>query len=354
MGLAIDVANAVNGSRAVLAKKENTLRRSYSSLLHSAHSTFRHHVKAHQPLHGLSAMSPHLKVMEEVWHSMCRHSTPNAIHFTLMVVAYGREARRTRIKDLYHRWLSDKNQHLTPHTPHTTALNGDLPVIEGVDPAEVFRLKAKEARAVRARLLREKAIGFPSHRPLYPAVRLDAVAYNALISAYTASLAVESMTSSSSALSFPFSLLSSFRADAKTFSLLMALHCRMRDTSRVLQLFEDFKVMRREENQQLHGQRPLQHIRLQRKEESQYLHSILLRSLGQAGEVEAAERVWEGLKEKEQASQVTLTRPLYHAMLELYGRLNEHEKMRASQCRDAAQGDGAGRGWSLRCHPRPV
>jgi pentatricopeptide repeat protein len=261
---------------------------------------------------------------------MCLHSQPNATHFTMMVDAYGREARRTRIKDLYQRWLSDKDHHLqSQRKSHPQSIDDDIPVIEGVDPAEVARIKAKEARATRARVLREKSAGFPIHRPLYPAVRLDTVAYNAMISSYTTSLAVESLTSSSPALSFPFSLLSSFRADAKTFSILMALHCRMRDTGRVLQLFEDFKRMRHEENLQLHGQRPLQHIRLQRKEESQYLQSILLRSLGQAGEVEAAERVWAGLKVKEEANQITLTRPLYHSMLEMYARMNEHEKMRA-------------------------
>ena len=330
MGAASDISNAVKGSLALLKRKEETLRWSYSSLLHSAHSSFRHHVKAYHPLSPPSAMSPHLQVMERVWHSMCRHSQPQVTHFTMMVTAYGREARRTRIKDLYQRWLADKERHLqSQRGSPAQSMNDDLPVIEGVDPADVLRIKAKEARAVRARVLREKAIGFPIHRPLYPSVRLDTAAYNAIISSYTTSLAAESLTSSSPVLSFPFSLLSSFRADAMTFTILMSLHCRMRDTTRVLQLFEDFKRMRHDENAQLHGQRPLQHIRMERKVQSQYLHSILLRSLGQAGEVDAVERVWAGLKFKEEASQIEITRPIYHAMLEMYARRNEHEKMRA-------------------------
>ena len=328
MGLTSDVASAVEMSVALLRKKEESLRWSYSSLLQQANAAFRHTVRAYHPLNPPSAMSPQLQVMERVWHSMCRHSQPAVTHFTMMVDAYGREARRTRIKDLYHRWLADRANHLQSQGRAQSPSN-ELPVIEGVDPAEVARIKAKEARATRARVLREKAIGFPTHRPLYPAIRMDAVAYNAMISSYTTSLAVESLTSSSPALAFPLSLLSSFRADGRTFSILMALHCRMRDTTRVLQLFEDFKQMRKRENEQLHGQRPLQHIRLQRKEELLYLQSILLRSLGQAGEVEAAERLWAGLQAKEEDKRMTLTRPLYHAMLEIYARANEHEKMRA-------------------------
>ena len=316
---------------AVLRKKEDTLRDSYAALLHSAHSTYRQHLKAagSHPLHPPSSMSPQLRLMERVWHSLCRHSRPGVTHFTLMVDAYGREGRRTRIKDLYQRYVADRERHLAQRRPSASIDAADPPTVESVDPAELERLRLKEERATRVRELRMEAAGFPSGCSLYPSVHLDTVAYNAVIAAYTASLAVETLTPSSPALQFPFSLLPSFQPDAKTYSTLMSLHCRMRDTAGVLRLFEDFKRLRQRENAELHGQRPLQHIRAQRKEESQYLHSILLRSLGQAGEVEAAERVWAALKAKEERSELSLTRPLYHAMLELYAGRNEHEKMRA-------------------------
>ena len=314
-----------SGALAAMRKKEEALRSSYSTLLRAAHFTFREHAKSFTPLHPPSAMSPHLRVVERVWHSMVRHSQPSATHFTIVVDAYGREARRNRIKDLYARWKADQQR-----SERRGEVDDEVAAPPaGLDPAEGARLQAKEQRATRARLMRETAAGFPVHRSLYPVVKLDTIAYNAIMAAYTSSLAVESLTSTSPALAFPLSLLPSFRPDAKTYSTLMTLHCRMRETATVLQLFDEYQRMRREQNAQLHGQRPLQAVRAERKEEAQYIHSILLRTLGQAGEVEAAERLWEDLKEKAAQGRIALNRPLYHSMLELYASRNAHEKMRA-------------------------
>ena len=311
---------------AVVKKKEETLRSSYSSLLKAAHRSFRLHARSFTPLRPPSSMSPHLRVLERVWHSMVRHSQPNVTHFTDIVDAYGREARRSRIRDLYTRWKEEQQRAMGKGQEED---NGNAAPPPGISPAEAEQLKAREQRAKRARLLRETAAGFPVHRSLYPAVRLDTVAYNAIIAAYTASLAVETLTPASRELTFPLSLLPSFRPDARTYTTLMSLHCRMRETGSVLQLYDEFQSMRRGENAQLHGQRPLQAVRAQRKEEAQYVHSILLRTLGQAGEVDAAERLWAELHEKEAQNRIALNRPLYHAMLELYASQNAHEKMRA-------------------------
>ena len=314
-------------------RKAATLRASYASLLQSAAASHRLLASSFRSASPPSVMSPQLAVMERVWHSVCRHSTPTQQQLSIMVTAYGKEARRLRISDLYHRWQDDREQHErsreTP-TQRQEREQREQRLLAGLSEEEQQALRRRESRTRAARLRREAAAGFPSSRPLFPAIpALDTVAYNSIIAAYTATLPLSRLSSTSPQLAFPLSLLPRFRPDAATFSCLMSLHCAMRETGRVLQLYEELKAQRAADSALRGGSREPQELRRRRKEERQYVQAVLLRALAQAGEVQAAEAVWAELQRQQAAGELELSRVLYHAMLEVYATANQHERLRS-------------------------
>ena len=310
-----------------------TLRTSYGALVDTAARAHQRRVSSSIP-HSEARMSPQLAVLERVWVDMCTYSQPTTEAFTQVIRGYGQESRRRRIRDMVERWLEDKDKYVAASERKGQAAessDSESPVaVDDDETAEVREAKErKQLYAVNARRQREAAVGLPAHVSLYPAVRLDTYAFNVALSSYLASLPLGQLTSQSSELSFPLSLLPRFKHDNHTVSTLMHAHGMMGEMAQVLRLVEEYKRMRREALLARGGARELQAVRLQHKTNLQYIYATLLRAFDTVKDVESAETVWAEIKEKASRGQVEVNRVMYHSMLAVYATANQQEKLRS-------------------------
>ena len=315
-----------------MKQRANALRTSYSALLDVAYRAHQRHW-ADARARPSSRMSSQLAAMERVWVDTCKHSQPREKAFTALITAYGREARRTRIKDLVERWQEDKEsfeRRVRASGQMKAQDNSEPSAMVDADMAEVREAKErKRVRAVAARRKREVAMGLPASVSLYPDVKMDTMSYNATLTAYLSSLHLSRLTSQSRELSFPLALLPLFRPDGYTVSALMQAHGSMGETARVVALYEEYKRIRSAARAARGGARELQSVRERRKKEQQYVYAGLIMAFAKAKDVEAAEAVWSDIAEKARKGELVINRVQYHSMLAVYAATNQHEKMRA-------------------------
>lgn len=330
----------------VLRRKRATVMNSLAVLLDSAAYAHRAHADRHlKPRAPPSQMTEQLRALESVWHSVLQHGHPTPKQFTQLVQAYGREARRTKIRDLFDRWAADKeavkeeslNESEKLARQHDRQLRRDTLEAQLNDPNamndDIVPVKLQLAIMDRAdrwregRLARERENPVPS-RDLYPLMKLDTTAYNTIISSYLASLSYQELKPDSPVLAFPLSLLPKFKPDAATYTVLMNLYCGMGDTKRVMQLFQEWRDKEKEEAMERGGRRLPQEQRQKKKEQRAYVYAIALRSLADSPDLADAEAMWKDLHVLEEDKKLELTRPVYHSMLHVYAKHNQHEKIR--------------------------
>ena len=305
-----------------------TLRDSYAALLQTA---FRAHDRyaAYLKPHTDSNMSPQLAALERVWTDMCAHSQPTTEAFTAVLKAYGREGRRRRLRELVERWQGDRDEFLRKHDSSVSAHSSTTEAVEDDASVEVREANERKRAVARSRRRRQAAQGLREDVSLFPAVRMDKVAYNTALSGYLFSLPLRRFTSQSPELSFPLSLLPRFEHDHVTLGILMDAHGAMGEVPQVLQLAEQFRALRRAARIARGGAREPQLVRQQHKLNSQYMYASLLRAFDTVRDVESAERVWSDIKAKDSAGRLEVNRVMYHNMLAVYASANQQEKVRA-------------------------
>ena len=311
-----------------------TLRTSYDALLQSVALSHKQLTSTRQPDRPQSRVSAQLAALERVWVDMCKYSQPTTEAFTSVIVAYGKEGRRRRIRDLVERWLEDRDtfmQQLGARSGKEDSWRqSDTPAAVDEESADVREAKErKRLAALKARRARETAMGLPTDLSLYPAVKMDTYSFNASLSSYLSSLPLHQLTSQSKELSFPLSLLPLFKADTYTITALMRAHGQMGETGQVVRLFEEYKRMRREVRLARGGARELQAVRQKNKKDLQYIYATLIHSLALAKDVSAAETMWDEIKAKVSGGQLEINRTLYHSMLSVYATVNQQEKLRS-------------------------